>query len=220
MKTKKANKTKNELPFILNKKEVHSIFSYIENETHMLIVSLLYEAGLRLMECITLRIKDINFIQNNIIVRNKFGKKNRMIPIPVAVFSAFNDHITNLKLNYKEYLKKTFGGVYSAYTFNQYFPTAVLEEEWLYLFQSKKSYNRFAHFSHNTHIEPNTIQRIIKEASQKAKINVPAGCHTLRHSAAVHLLQEGISIKKIQSLMNLNDHSILDYYQKIAFASK
>ena len=189
------------------------LLNQLDKGSHWLIASLLYKPGLRLIECITLKVKDIALDKNEIFIRNKTGKIGRKSTIPDKLYKPLEQHINHTITNYENHLRYWFKDSYQAYSLNKYFPHAITEKDDLYIFPSfKKATGYSTQKISNIHIEPNVIQRKVKEAAKKAHLSIQIGCHTLRHSYATQLLKEGYDPKHVQKNLGINDSSTMQNY--------
>jgi integron integrase len=189
------------IPVVFSKKEVAQIFEHLEG-VPKLVVSLLYGAGLRLSECLCLRIKDIDFDYHQIIVRDGKGEKDRHSVLPYSIVPELKDHLNRVYKQHKEDLEKWRGETILPYALQRKYPNAGKEFGWQYVFPSDGFFtDRTSGTLHRHHIHESTIQRAVKEALQKTKITKPGSPHTFRHSFATHLLENGSDIRTIQELL-------------------
>jgi integrase len=187
---------------------------------------LLYGSGLRLMECVRLRIKDIDFDYKTITVRDGKGEKDRVTPLPDAVISGLQRQIERVRLLHNEDLESGFGEVYLPHALDDKYPKAAREFGWQYLFPAPKrsldprtvppssSASPRSAPSGGTggegrerrhHIDPSGLQRAVKEAARESEVHKRVTCHTFRHSFATHLLQNGYDIRTVQELLGHKD---------------
>ena len=170
--------------------------------------NILYGSGLRLMECLRLRVQDIDFENNQIIVRNGKGGKDRVTMLPFLVKDALKAKLEDIKKLHIKDLKNGYGKVYLPYALERKYPNANTEFKWQYLFPAGNlSIDPMDGVMRRHHLNESIIQKAVKEAIKKAGINKSAGCHTLRHSFATHLLENGTDIRTIQELLG---HSSID----------
>lgn len=193
------------LPVVLTKPEVQAVLSTLEG-TRGLIVQMLYGTGLRLMECIRLRVKDIEISRREIIVRSGKGDKDRVTILPESLVGQLEAHIERVKVLHKNDLSSGLGCVYLPYALERKYPAACREWCWQYVFPSKSTSTdpRSGRVARH-HISPQSIQRAIKQAMRAANITKPASTHTLRHSFATHLLENGYDIRTVQELLGHKD---------------
>jgi len=179
---------------------------------------LLYGSGLRLMDCVRLRIKDIDFEYRTITVRDGKGEKDRITPLPDSVIPDLQRQIERTRLLHEEDLAAGFGEVYLPYALEKKYPNSARELIWQYLFPaSKRSLDPRTLPSplgggdggegkeRRHHIDSSSLQRAVKQAAQKAGIKKRVSCHTFRHSFATHLLQNGYDIRTVQELLGHKD---------------
>lgn len=204
------------LPVVLSRAETAKLFSEIKNEKYRLMAHLLYACGLRLIECIRLRILDIDFDYSQIIVRNAKGNKDRVVPLPRRLVKALKKQILYVEGKHKDDLKEGYGEVYLPYALARKYPNAPKELKWQYLFPaSKLSADPRSNKIRRHHIHENSLQRHIKEASAKAGIHKKVNCHALRHSFATHLLENGSDIRTVQELLGHADVSTTMIYTHV-----
>jgi integron integrase len=163
---------------------------------------LLYGSGLRLAECLNLRIKDIDFDYQQIIVRDGKGEKDRYTILPVSIIPELRNHFNNVYHQHKNDLLKGKGETILPYALKQKYPNAVKEFGWQYAFPADKFIkDKKSGLIFRWHIHESTIQRAVKEAIRSAGVNKPGSPHTFRHSFATHLLENGADIRTIQELL-------------------
>lgn len=176
------------------------LFSFLSGP-YLLMAQLLYGSGLRLLECIRLRVKDIDLANNLLIIRSGKGGKDRTTVLPEKIKESLTLHLQRIKKVHDQDLKSGHGETTLPDALNKKYPSAGKEWAWQWVFPSK---NLVVHpvsgrvMRH--HIQPSSLQRVIKEALRKSGISKPVSCHTLRHSFATHLLEAGYNIRTIQEL--------------------
>lgn len=197
---KRSSRVKH-LPVVLSKKEVIKVFNNLEGR-NKIIVSLLYGSGLRLSECLKLRIKDIDFDYKQILVRDGKGEKDRHTILPDSAIPDLKEHLNRVYLKHKEDLKIGKGETILPYALKKKYPNAGKEFGWQYAFPANKFIkDKESGLIFRWHIHESTIQRAVKEAVKKAGLTKSASPHTFRHSFATHLLENGYDIRTIQELL-------------------
>jgi len=193
------------IPVVFSRKEAKIILSNMKGVTR-LIASLLYGSGLRLNECLRLRIKDIDFDYKQIIIRDGKGEKDRRTTLPLSLVRALQKQIKKVKAIHQGDLKKGFGKAPLPYALSQKYPNAGKEFGWQFLFPAENlSYDEKQKFKFRYHIHSSTIQKAIKEALKKSEINKAGSPHTFRHSFATHMLETGYDIRTVQELLGHKD---------------
>jgi len=194
-------KRPNRLPTVLTRSEVQLLISAMSGK-YQLMAKLLYGSGLRLMECIRLRIKDIDFGQHQIIVRDGKGLKDRITVLSDAAVRDLHRHLRHVKLIFEDDLVNGFGGVSLPYALAVKYPNAQFEWKWQYVFPSKNitKDTRSGELKRH-HADPSGLQNAIKRATIAAGIDKHVTQHALRHSFATHLLDGGYDIRTVQDLL-------------------
>jgi len=193
------------LPTVLTKEEVSRLLNCMTG-THQLMAKLLYGSGLRLIECVRLRVKDLDFPNRAIIVRDGKGEKDRVTVLPDSLIHPLQEHLRWVKSLHEEDLAKGYGSVYLPYALARKYPNADREWIWQYVFPSKRlSVDPRTGIVRRHHISESSLQKAVREAARRAGINKRVTCHTLRHSFATHLLQNGYDIRTVQELLGHKD---------------
>ncbi|MBI3902454.1 MAG: integron integrase [Nitrosomonadales bacterium] len=193
------------LPVVLTREETARLFAHLDG-TRWLMASLLYGAGLRLMECLRLRVKDIDLAYRQIIARDGKGNKDRMTMLPAALQEPLRIHIEKVRQLHQQDLAEGFGSVYLPNALARKYPNAAKEWKWQYIFPAaKRSKDPRSNNIQRHHLMEQVLQRTIRQASQAAGIHKPVSCHSLRHSFATHLLEDGYDIRTVQELLGHAD---------------
>jgi len=203
------------LPVVLTETEVRRVMSKLRG-SHWLLASLLYGAGMRLMEALRLRVKDVEFERMEIVVREGKGAKDRVTMLPAAVIEALKLHLKKVKALHESDLAEGYGNVYLPFALARKYPNAAREWSWQYVFPSgKRSTDPRSDVVRRHHLDEKGLQRAIKQAVLEAGVDKPATPHTLRHSFATHLLQSGYDIRTVQELLGHSDVSTTMIYTHV-----
>jgi integron integrase len=203
------------LPVVLTRQEVKTILSFMDGSPK-LVAALLYGAGLRLMECLRLRVKDVDFTTNQILVRDGKGQKDRITMLPVSVKESFAAHLKQVWQIHQQDLPEGAGRVQLPGALARKYPHADREWGWQWVFPAPTRYfDREAKIQRRHHLHETAVQKAMKQAVQRAGIAKPATPHTLRHSFATHLLEEGYDIRTIQELLGHKDVSTTMIYTHV-----
>lgn len=203
------------VPVVLTVEEVKKVLASMTG-THHLMASLLYGAGLRLMECVRLRVKDLDFDYRQIIVRDGKGEKDRRTILPAPLLDILRLHLKRVRLQHAEDVRLGCGSVYLPYALERKYPNAAREWLWQYVFPAAKlSVDPRTGEKRRHHASEDRLQKAVKEAIRRAGIEKRASCHTLRHSFATHLLEDGYDIRTIQELLGHNDISTTMIYTHV-----
>ncbi len=193
------------LPLVLTAEEVKRLLAAMTG-THQLMAQLLYGSGMRLMEGVRLRVKDLDFAANHIVVREGKGFKDRVTIFPEALRGRLLAHLERVKLLHEEDLRRGGGAVYLPLALSRKYPNAEREWCWQYVFPSASlSRDPRGGVLRRHHVNEQGLQRAVKEAVRLANLQKPATCHTLRHSFATRLLEAGYDIRTVQELLGHED---------------
>ena len=195
-----ARRSRN-IPVVLTKEEAKAILSVMTGVMG-LAARLLYGTGLRLSEVIRLRVKDIDFGNKQIIVRDGKGGKDRRTMLPDQLTEMLKIHLENVWEVHQKDLEKGYGKTWLPYALARKYPNAEKEWIWQYIFPSKViSPNKIDGIPRRHHISPSSLQRAVRKAAQESKIPKRVSPHTFRHSFATHLLENGYDIRTVQELL-------------------
>lgn len=193
------------LPNVLTKDEVHKVLLQMSGMCGLM-AKLLYGSGMRLNECVQLRVKDIDFGQHQIIVHDGKGQQDRVTILPEKLVPLLQEHLQWRKKIHEEDLAHGNGFVYLPYALERKYPNADKEWVWQFVFPSAQlAKDSKSGKMLRWYMSDSTLQKAVREASQTAKIDKRVGCHTFRHSFATHLLQNGYDIRTVQELLGHKD---------------
>ncbi|MCK4706266.1 MAG: integron integrase [Gammaproteobacteria bacterium] len=194
------------LPVVLSQQEVRLLLSVIDHQLHALILRLLYGTGMRLMECIRLRVKDIDFERLEIMIRSGKGNKDRVTVLPETLVSDLKNQLEKARRGFMADRELGVAGVYMPFALERKYPAAGIEWGWQWVFPSSKlSIDPRTKIERRHHMDEKAIQRSMKQALRNAEISKQASPHTLRHSFATHLLESGYDIRTVQELLGHSD---------------
>jgi len=189
------------LPVVFTEQEVKSILTHL-NGSKRLMAMLMYGAGLRLVECLSLRIKDIDFQYKQITVHNAKGAKDRVTMLPEAIVKPLKNHLQKVRKLHQKDLQEGYGSVYLPFALERKYPNAAQEWAWQFVFPASRiSKDPRSGIERRHHVYETVIQKAMKTAMKNAGIHKHGSCHTLRHSFATHLLKAGYDIRTVQELM-------------------
>ena len=200
-----AAKTPKRLPVVLTSAEVLAMLARLDG-TNALISRLLYGTGLRIMECLHLRVKDVVFARGEILVRDGKGAKDRVTMLPTSLVPALREQLLRAHELHRQDLAAGHGEVYLPFALDRKYPQAGREWMWQYVFPSAAlSVDPRSGVVRRHHVQDQTVQRAIRVAARAAGIDKPVSPHTLRHSFATHLLEGGYDIRTVQELLGHAD---------------
>ena len=193
------------LPVVFSKAEANAILNLLSGENR-LIVALLYGSGLRIMEAVRLRVKDIDFARNEITVRDGKGEQDRLTMLPRALRPPLARQIAAVRARHEADLKIGCGEVYLPYALEKKYPKASCDFIWQYVFPADKlSVDPRSGKTRRHHASEQNVQRAVKTALRKAGVRKNGTCHAFRHSFASHLLEDGYDIRTVQELLGHKD---------------
>jgi integron integrase len=193
------------LPVVFSVSETKRVLARLDGTTGLM-ARLLYGSGLRLMECLRLRVKDIDFEYRQITVRDGKGAKDRVTMLPASLIAPLQEHVARVKALHEADLAAGHGDVYLPFALERKYPSANREWGWQYVFPSaKRSFDPRSGLIRRHHAAESVLQRAVKLAVRSSGLNKPATCHTFRHSFATHLLANGSDIRTVQELLGHHD---------------
>jgi integron integrase len=193
------------LPVVLNEEEVRAVFEHIGGVPR-LVVMLLYGSGMRLLECLTLRVKDVDRERGEIRIRRGKGAKDRVTILPAVLGSDLRVHMQRVRALHQRDLAAGAGAVELPDALRRKYPAAPREWPWQWIFPARRRYQDASTGERRRHhLHPSVIQRAMKRAVAASGIGKRASCHTLRHSFATHLLDAGYDIRTVQELLGHRD---------------
>jgi integron integrase len=204
METVRARESQH-LPAVLTKEEARRVIAQLTG-IHQLLAKLLYGSGLRLLEALRLRVKDLDFERRAIIVRDTKGNEDRITMLPDSLIEPLKEHLLRVKRLHEADLAKGYGSVYLPDAFDRKSPNASREWLWQYVFPSDQlSKDPRSDEIRRHHLDESGLQRAVRQAAQQVGLTKRVTCHTFRHSFATHLLEDRYDIRTVQELLGHKD---------------
>jgi len=208
-------RTNHRIPVVLSEAEVRAVRERLEGEP-ALVVGLLYGSGLRLMEALRLRVKDLDLLRREITVRDGKGGKDRLTVLPQSLVPALREHLSRVRSLHQSDLAAGWGRVLMPFALARKYPNASCEWAWQWVFpQQNRWRDRASGNQGRHHLDPSVVQKAVKRAVMEAGVSKQASCHTFRHSFATHLLERGQDIRPIQELLGHKDVSTTMIYTHV-----
>jgi len=193
------------LPVVFTRTEVKSLLAQLDG-TLWLMASLIYGSGMRLMECVRLRVKDVDFHYKQLMIRDAKGQKDRVTMLPESLIEPLRNHLVRIKERHEQDLREGYGSVYLPHALDRKYPNAGWEWGWQYVFPARsRSRDPRTNIVRRHHFAEDALQRALKNAIRRAGIIKPGTTHVLRHSFATHLLEDGYDIRTVQDLLGHQD---------------
>jgi len=203
------------LPTVLTRDEARQVIAQMSG-VHRLIAGLLYGSGLRLLETLRLRVKDVDFYHRRILVRDGKGMKDRVTILPASAADELQIHLRTVRLLHENAIQRGFGGVELPHALARKYPRAYLQWGWQYVFPAARaSTDPRTGDRRRHHVHEESVQRQVRAAARAAGVEKPVSPHTFRHSFATHLLETGYDIRTVQELLGHKDVSTTQLYTHV-----
>ena len=202
-------------PVVMTQEEVKRVINFMQG-THQLMAKILYSGGLRLMECIRLRVQDLDFEKCKLYIRDAKGGKDRLTLFPEYLHSSMRVHLEKVKNLHNEDLAKGLGAVHLPHALEKKYTHAEKDFRWQYVFPSKNTaVDPRSGIERRHHVLESGLQKAVTLAVQRSGILKPIGCHTFRHSFATHLLENNVNIRIVQELMGHSNVKTTEIYTHV-----
>jgi integron integrase len=203
------------LPVVLTQEEVRAVMAHLQGNTWLL-ASVFYGAGLRLVECLRLRVMDVDFGYRQLLVRDAKGQQDRVTMLPQRAMEPMQWHLDKVQALHHQDVAEGFGEVYLPYALARKYPNAGVEWAWQYVFPARqRSVDPRSRKTRRHHVDSKVLQRAVKRAVREANVPKSASCHSRRHSVATHLLEAGYDIRTVQELLGHKDVSTTMIYTHV-----